>query len=157
VPPPRVTPVVVRVANEHDLPDPNVGGPAGEYSRQLLAIMRGRGGVVFVGEVDGRIVGRITVTTTGRDAEISGFVVTELSRRQGIGTTMIEAAEAEACRRGCTDVRLTVAKLNPAALALYTGRGYERVGESRSPGLRSPEGVVIHEPEPVWRMVKPVG
>ncbi len=147
----------MRVATEHDLEDPNVGGPAGEYSRQLSAIMRGRGGIVLVGEVGGKIVGRVTITTTGRDAEISGFVVTEPSRRQGIGTRMIEAAEAEARRRGCTDVHLTVAKVNPGAYALYAGRGYERVGESRSPGMRSPEGVVIHEPEPVWRMVKPVG
>jgi [ribosomal protein S18]-alanine N-acetyltransferase len=111
---------------------------------------------VLVGEVHGEIVGRITVTTAARDADISGFVVREPSRRQGIGTTMIEAAEAEARRRGCTQVRLTVAKENPAALALYAGRGYERVGEGTSAGLRSPEGAVIHDPEPVWRMIKPV-
>jgi hypothetical protein len=53
-------------------------------------------------------------------------------------------------------VRLTVAKENPAALALYVARGYERVGEGRSAGLRTAEGVVVHEPEPVWRMIKPV-
>jgi ribosomal protein S18 acetylase RimI-like enzyme len=151
----RVT-VVVRVANERDLCHPDVGGPAGEYRPQLSAIMRGRGGVVLVGEVRGEIVGRITVTMNAREADISGFIVTERSRRQGIGTTMIEAAEAEARRRGCTEIRLTVAKQNPGALALYAARGYERVGEGRSAGLRSPEGVVIHESEPVWRMIKPV-
>jgi ribosomal protein S18 acetylase RimI-like enzyme len=149
-------PVVVRVASERDLRHPDIGGPAGEYRPQLSAIMRGRGGVVLVGEVHGEIVGRITVTMNAREADISGFVVTELSRRQGIGTTMIEAAEAEARRRGCTQIRLSVAKENPGALALYAGRGYERVGEGRSAGLRSSQGVVIHEPEPVWRMIKPV-
>jgi len=149
-------PVVVRVANEHDLGHPDVGGPVGEYRAQLSAVMRARGGVVLVGEIHGEIVGRITVTATAREADISGFVVAEMSRRQGVGTTMIEAAEAEARRRGCTQVRLTVAKENPAALALYMGRGYERVGEGTSAGLRSAEGVVIHEPEPVWRMIKAV-
>ena len=148
--------MVVRVADERDLGHPDVGGPVGEYRPQLSAVIRGRGGVVLIGEVQGEIVGRITVTTSARDADISGFVVRDSSRRQGIGTTMIEAAEAEARRRGCTQVRLTVAKENPAALALYAGRGYERVGEGRSAGLRSPEGVVIHESEPVWRMIKPV-
>jgi ribosomal-protein-alanine N-acetyltransferase len=151
-----MTLVVVRVANENDLGHPDVGGPAGEYRPQLSAIMRARDGVVLVGEIHGEIVGRITVTTAAREADISGFVVAELSRRQGVGTTMIEAAEAEARRRGCTQVRLTVAKENPVALALYAGRGYERVGEGRSAGLRSADGVVIHEPEPVWRMIKPV-
>jgi ribosomal-protein-alanine N-acetyltransferase len=149
-------PVVVRVADEHDLRHAEVGGPAGEYRPQLAAVMRARAGVVLVGEIQGEIVGRITVTTTARDADISGFVVAETSRRRGVGTTMIEAAEGEARRRGCTQVRLTVAKENPAALALYAGRGYERVGEGRSAGLRSADGVVIHEPEPVWRMIKAV-
>jgi ribosomal protein S18 acetylase RimI-like enzyme len=151
-----MTSVTVRVANECDLHHPEVGGPVGEYRPQLSAIIRGHAGVVLVGELHGEIVGRITVTTTARDADISGFVVREPCRRQGIGTTMIDAAEAEARRRGCTQVRLTVAKQNPAALALYAGRGYERVGEGRSTGLRSRDGVVVHEPEPVWRMLKAV-
>ena len=151
-----MTAVVVRVADERDLQHPDVGGPAGEYRPQLSAIMRAREGVVLVGELGGEIVGRVTVVTSGRGADISGFVVSELRRRQGIGTTILEAAEAEARRRGCTEVRLTVAKENPGALALYIGCGYERVGEGRSAGLRTPEGVVVHEPEPVWRMVKPV-
>jgi len=153
---PRVTPLVVRAANERDLHHPDVGGPAGEYRPQLSAVMRSGGGVVLVGELDGQIVGRITVTTTARQADISGFVVSEVSRRQGIGTTLIDAAETEARRRGCTEVRLSVAKKNPDALALYLRRGYERVGEGRSAGLRTREGSVIHAPEPVWRMIKPV-
>jgi ribosomal protein S18 acetylase RimI-like enzyme len=151
-----MTGIVVRAANKHDLGHPDVGGPAGEYRPQLSAVMRSGAGVVLVGELDGEIVGRITVTTTARQADISGFVVSEVSRRQGIGTTLIEAAEAEARRRGCTQVRLTVAKENPQALALYLGRGYERVGEGRSAGLRTREGAIIHAPEPVWRMIKPV-
>jgi hypothetical protein len=71
------------------------------------------------------------------DAEISGLVV----------------ASTEAGARACARVRLSVAKDNAAALALYGSRGYERVGESFSAGLRS-RGVVIHAPEPVWDMVK---
>lgn len=156
MPPPRVTQIVIRAAEERDLHHPDVGGPAGEYRPQLSAVMRRGGGVVLLGELDGQIVGRITVTTNARQADISGFVVTEASRRRGIGSTLIEAAEAEARRRGCTQVRLTVSKENPSALALYLGRGYERVGEARSAGLRTREGSVIHAPEPVWRMIKPV-
>jgi len=151
-----VTQLVVRAANEHDLHHRDVGGPAGEYRPQLLAVMRNGGGVVLVAELDGQIVGRITLTTTARHADISGFVVSEVSRRQGIGTTLIEAAETEARRRGCTEVRLSVAKANPDALALYLRRGYECVGEGRSAGLWTRDGSVVHAPEPVRRMIKPV-
>jgi ribosomal protein S18 acetylase RimI-like enzyme len=153
---PRVTPVVVRVADERDLQHPDVGGPAGEYRPQLSAVMHASSGVVLVAELDGEIVGRITVTTAARQADISGFIVAEARRRQGLGTALIEAAESEARRRGCTQLRLTVAKENAGAFALYIGRGYERVGEGRSAGLRTREGIEVHAPEPVWRMIKPV-
>ena len=68
----------------------------------------------------------------------------------------MDAAEAAAQQEGCERVRLTVAKDNVAALALYADRGYRQVGESFSTGLRS-GGVVIHAPEPVWEMVKRFG
>ena len=136
MPLPGVTPVVVRTATEPDLVHADVGGPAGEYRPQLSAVLQSVNGLVLV-------------------AEISGFVVAQRYRRQGIGSTLMDAAEAQARDRVCTRVRLTVAKDNLGALALYAARGYERVGEAFSAGLRS-RGIVIHPPEPVWEMVKPV-
>jgi ribosomal protein S18 acetylase RimI-like enzyme len=150
-----VTEIVVRVATEHDLASPAVGGPAGEYRPQLAAVMNRGTGVVLVAEIDGGIVGRITVDTAGRQGDISGFVVAEGRRRQGIGTLLMDAAEAQAKRRRCKRLRLTVAKDNAPAIALYIARGYRRVGEGVSAGLRTPAGRVVHAPEPVWAMVKP--
>jgi ribosomal protein S18 acetylase RimI-like enzyme len=150
-----VTEVVVRVATEHDLASPEVGGPAGEYRPQLAAVMHRGTGVVLVAEIDGAIVGRVTVDTAGRQGDISGFVVAEDRRRQGIGTLLMDAAEAQAKRRRCKRLRLTVAKHNAPAITLYTERGYRRVGEGVSAGLRTPEGRVVHAPEPVWALVKP--
>jgi ribosomal protein S18 acetylase RimI-like enzyme len=118
--------------------------------------MRSPTAVVLVAEIDGEPVGRITVDTTYDDAGVSGFVVAGHRRRQGIGTTLMDAAEAEALKQECDRLRLTVAKDNAPALELYARRGYERVGEAFSTGLRSPAGVVIHAPEPVWEMIKPV-
>ena len=151
-----VTPVVIRAAIDADLLHANIGGAAGEYRAQLAAVMRSATAVVLIAEVEGEPVGRVTVDTTRVDADVSGFVVAEHRRRQGIGATLMDAAEAEALKQECDRVRLTVAKDNVAALALYDARGYERVGEAFSTGLRSPTGVRIHEPEPVWEMVKPV-
>jgi ribosomal protein S18 acetylase RimI-like enzyme len=151
-----VTTVAVRAATERDLQHVDVGGPIGEYRPQLAAVMNRGSGVVFVAEDDGSIVGRVTVDTAGRQADISGFVVVERRRREGIGTLLMSAAEAEARARRCKRVRLTVAKDNDPAIALYLGRGYRRAGEGMSGGLRTAAGIVVHEPEPVWSMVKPI-
>jgi ribosomal protein S18 acetylase RimI-like enzyme len=153
---PGVTEVVVRVATEHDLARPEVGGPTGEYTPQLAAVMNRGTGVVLVAEIDGGIVGRITVDTAGRQGDISGFVVAEDWRRQGVGTLLMDAAEAQAKRRRCKRLRLTVAKDNTPAISLYVARGYRRSGEGMSAGLRTPDGRVVHTPEPVWAMVKPI-
>jgi len=146
----------VRAATEHDLAHAEVGGPIGEYRPQLAAVMNRGSGVVYVAEDDGRIVGRVTVDAAGRQADISGFVVVEDRRREGIGSLLMSAAETEARRRRCKRVRLSVAKDNDPAITLYLGRGYRRVGEGMSGGLRTADGVVVHEPEPVWSMVKPI-
>ena len=151
-----MTSVAVRVATEHDLLHAEVGGPIGEYRPQLAAVMSRGTGVVLVAHDDSTIVGRVTVDAAGRQADISGFVVVEGRRREGIGTLLMDAAESEARRRRCRRIRLTVAKDNDGAIALYLGRGYRRVGEGVSAGLRTPDGVVVHRPEPVWSMVKPI-
>ena len=156
MPLPRVNPLSIRPATDVDLFHPDVGGPSGEYRPQLAGVMRSHSGLVLVAEVDGEIVGRITIGTSGSRADISGFVVVKRCRRQGIGTALMDAVEEEARRRGSTRLELTVAKTNEGALALYAARGYERVAQGVSAGLRTPEGVVVHEPEPVWEMVKAV-
>ena len=151
-----MNPVAIRAAVDADLDHPAIGGPIGEYRPQLAAVMRSHMGLVLVAEIDGEIVGRITLGTTGNDTDISGFVVIKRCRRQGIGTQLMDAAEAEARRRACTRLRLTVAKDNAGAIALYAARGYEKVAQGVSAGLRTPDGVVVHQPEPVWEMVKPI-
>ena len=151
-----MTSVTIRVATEDDLLHAEVGGPIGEYRPQLAAVINRGTGVVLVAFDDDTIVGRITVDAAGRQADISGFVVIETRRREGIGSLLMSAAETEARRRRCKRVRLAVAKDNDGAIALYLGRGYRRVGEGVSAGLRTPEGIVVHRPEPVWSMVKPI-
>ena len=126
--------------------------PASRFLRRSRTA-RCSDGSPLVAELDGEIVGRITLGTNGHDGDISGFVVIKRSRRQGIGTALMDAAEEEARRRGCARMRLTVAKGNTGALLLYAARGYQRVAQGMSAGLRTPEGVVVHAPEPVWEMV----
>ncbi len=118
-----MTEVVVRVATEQDLEIAEIGGRAGEYRPQLAAVMNRGTGAVLVAEIDGAIVGRVTVDTAGRQGDISGFVVVETRRREGIGTLLMDAAEGQAKRRRCRRLRLSVAKDNePADRALPRAR-----------------------------------
>ncbi|MEO8809024.1 MAG: GNAT family N-acetyltransferase [Rhodanobacter sp.] len=49
-------------------------------------------------------------------------------RGQGIGTALVEAAEAAARRRRCRAMRLEVRCDNHRAMALYERQGYRRIG-----------------------------
>lgn len=63
-------------------------------------------------------------------------------RGQGIGTALVEAAEAAARRRRCRALRLEVRCDNHRAIALYERLGYRRIGslsgyyEDGADGLR---------------------
>lgn len=55
-------------------------------------------------------------------------------RRQGIGTQLMEAVERKARTLGCCKVTLETHERNEAALALYTGCGYEGAILDKSEG-----------------------
>jgi ribosomal protein S18 acetylase RimI-like enzyme len=146
--------IVVRLGTESDLEKATVGGRHGEYRQELADVLRRERARLLVAEVDGAVVGRITLECADDDAELFGLVVDARRRRRGIGTTLLNAAEAEACRLGCRLVHLTVGKANDGALVLYERRGYRVAGDGESHGLASPTGRVIPEREPVWKMTK---
>lgn len=50
------------------------------------------------------------------------------ARGKGVGTALVEAAEAAARRRRCRALRLEVRTDNQAAIALYQRMGYQRTG-----------------------------
>lgn len=65
----------------------------------------------------------------GMTAEIDEFFVLPSARGQGIGSALLDAAEAEFLRVGCTNVQLQLGRGNDAAREYYRRRGYgERAG-----------------------------
>ncbi len=151
----------VRDAVLADLDVPIVEGSDREYREQLthhLVASAGGKGALIVAEVAGLVVGRAFVERWGNPpaAWLGGLIVEEGHRRQGVATALVRYAEVRASELGFDEVRLSVAKDNAGAKALYEGLGYETVGEDISSGLVLADGTVVHPVEQVWVMSRKV-
>lgn len=60
----------------------------------------------------------------GLTAEIDEFFVLPSARGKGAGESLLQAAEAEFVRRGCTNVSLQLGRGNDGARDFYRRRGY---------------------------------
>jgi ribosomal protein S18 acetylase RimI-like enzyme len=67
-----------------------------------------------------------------RLAAISRFFVAPTSRSQGVGASLMSAAEREAATRG-RHLVLDVADHNQAAISFYAARGWREVGQAMLP------------------------
>jgi ribosomal protein S18 acetylase RimI-like enzyme len=85
---------------------------------------------VLVAERDGQVVGYTTLAhptpaeSNRHVLQIAGLAVDPARHRQGVGRTLIDAAVAEATRRGARKLSLRVLGGNAAARALYASCGF---------------------------------
>ena len=85
---------------------------------------------VLVAEADGLVVGYLhlssptSLTANRHVLEIRGLAVTPSRQRSGVGRALLDAAVAEARRRGCRRLRLRVLATNRPACALYDAAGF---------------------------------
>jgi len=89
----------------------------------------------WIAEDGGRAVGYLlavyvhSLEHLGLTAEIDEFFLLPSARGHGGGVAMLDAAEAEFRRMGCTNVSLQLGRGNDAAREFYRRRGYsERSG-----------------------------
>jgi len=95
-------------------------GHAGEAERQLG---------IFVRDADGAIRGGVYGWTWGGCCEVQHLWVADSERGQGLGSRLLDAAEAEAARRGCGQVVLFAHAANTGSNGdRFLRRGYELVG-----------------------------
>jgi len=95
-------------------------GRTGEPEMQLA---------IFVRDDDGTMVAGVYGWTWGGCCELQHLWVDEARRGQGLGSRLLDAAEAEAARRGCRQVVLFTHAANAGAdEQRYPRRGYELVG-----------------------------
>lgn len=116
---------------------------ASDERRYLKAIRRHPDAAVFVAEDNGDIVGRLSLSRDAHPASRHvadlGLMVARNHRRQGIGLSLMHAAEEWARRAGVRKLELHVFPHNAAAIGLYEKLGYEREGFRRGHYRRGDE------------------
>ena len=96
--------------------------------QQLLS--EPRLGAACVAEAEGRLTGYLIAVTVmslehgGLMAEIDELFVVPEARAHGVGTRLLDAAEAVLAARGCVRLQLQLAVANAAAREFYERRGY---------------------------------
>jgi ribosomal-protein-alanine N-acetyltransferase len=85
----------------------------------------------LVAEQAGELVGYAGLVVVGRQADVQTLAVAPAGQGRGLGRRLLDALVAEARRRVAGEVLLEVRAENAAALALYTGAGFERIGVRR--------------------------
>lgn len=109
---------------------------------QQFRAMRERRREIWIAEVEGYVVGTVTIEWTADDrlladgrtrAHISNLVVHPTYRRRGVGRSLMAAAENAARLRGCTVMTIGVDRGNDYPKSLYERRGYTFVKDINVP------------------------
>jgi RimJ/RimL family protein N-acetyltransferase len=107
----------------------------GDERRYLRAIRRHPDAAVFVAELDGGLVGRLSLARdphpASRHVADLGLMVSAAHRRRGIGRALLAAAERWARESAVAKLELHVFPHNEAARSLYAACGFEQEGFRR--------------------------
>lgn len=96
-----------------------------EFNSHATGIDDGRWLAIFVRDEREKIVAGIAGNTWGGTCEVRQFWVEQPLRHGGLGTRLLQAAEQEALRRGCTQMVLMTFSFQ--APAFYARHGFEVV------------------------------
>ena len=105
---------------------------AGDERRYLRAVRKHPDAAVFVAELDGQVVGRLSVARdphpASRHVADLGLMVAREARRRGVGWALLEEAARWAREVGVRKLELHVFPHNEPAIRLYERFGYVREG-----------------------------
>lgn len=111
----------------------------GWSAHEIGGFMEGHGAYALVAEADdGQLGGFILCRAIAGEAEVLTLAVDPDHRRLGLGRALVEAA-AKLAAPSCEALFLEVADDNVAAIGLYQGAGFARVGV-RHDYYEHPEG-----------------
>ena len=92
----------------------------------------------FIIEADGKLIASIFCAIDGDALYIGRLAVAPAFRRRGIANTLMEAAKAEARRRGAKRITLGARIALPGNVALFRNHGFVIVRETCHPGFTTP-------------------
>jgi len=99
------------------------------WSRRSFAGLLGRADAdLWVGTVDGSLVGYAVVWYMLGEAELGNLAVSPEWRGRGIGGRLLEFAVEKARERGTRRIYLEVRMSNEVARSLYEARGFQQIG-----------------------------
>lgn len=102
------------------------------WSRNAFAGLLANPAVLFlVAHAGGALVGYVVAWFAADESEIANVAVAPAARGRGVGARLLDAALAEAARRGAATTYLEVRESNGAARALYASRGFGELGRRR--------------------------
>ena len=117
--------------------------PAGDERKYLRSVERHPDAAVFVAEVNGLVVARLSLSRdphpASRHVADLGLMVAVSQRRRGVGTALLDEAVRWARSAGVSKLELHVFPWNEPALALYESFGFEREGYRRAHYARGDE------------------
>lgn len=99
-----------------------------EFNVGVSGLADGRGMSIRADDETGVLVAGLTGWTWGECGYVDVLWVAESHRRQGIGTQLMDTAEAQAAARGCTSMVLSTHSFQ--APDFYRRRGYVEVGNT---------------------------
>jgi ribosomal protein S18 acetylase RimI-like enzyme len=101
----------------------------------------------LVAEQGGRLVGAVEVRISGVEGYFGMLAVDNGERRAGLGRALVEAAEEECRRAGCTVMTMSTGEDRTELIPYYEKMGYRLTGTERSdnPAFNRPIRIVKME------------
>jgi ribosomal protein S18 acetylase RimI-like enzyme len=97
---------------------------------------RVRNGVAWVCEVDGAVAGLVVLLDEPDHLLLENIAVDPARHGTGVGRALLQFADAEALRRGYSEVRLYTHQSMIENIALYARIGYHETGRREHEGFR---------------------
>lgn len=98
--------------------------PRNRAERSVPAKLAMNDDLLFVAVEDGVVIGSIMAGYDGHRGWLYSVAVRQSAKRRGVGTALVQRAEAALRALGCPKINLQVRSTNAAVIAFYQGLGF---------------------------------